>query len=61
MSTLYSAFAELQGKPFAGEKTPDYVRCVPLLHALFPDAKVIHLVRDGRDVTLALIEWVMTS
>jgi hypothetical protein len=57
VSALYSAFAELQGKPLAGEKTPDYARCLPLLHALFPDAKVIHLLRDGRDVTLALVEW----
>lgn len=57
VSALYSAFAELQGKPFAGEKTPDYARGLPLLHTLFPDAKVIHLLRDGRDVTLALVEW----
>jgi hypothetical protein len=57
VSRLYSGFAELQGKPLAGEKTPDYVRCLPLLHALFPDAKVVHLLRDGRDVTLALVEW----
>jgi hypothetical protein len=57
VSALYTAFAELQGKPWAGEKTPDYARCLPLLHSLFPDAKIVHLFRDGRDVTLALAEW----
>jgi hypothetical protein len=57
VTALYSEFAALRGKPFAGEKTPDYVRHLPLLRALFPWAKVVHLVRDGRDVSLALLEW----
>lgn len=54
---LYSEFAELRGKPLAGEKTPDYVRHLLLLRALFPWAKVVHLIRDGRDVSLALLDW----
>src|SRR5438552_17501484 len=41
VSSLYSAFAELQGKPLAGEETPDYTRCPSLLHALFPEAKLL--------------------
>jgi hypothetical protein len=54
---IYTRLAQLHGKPWAGEKTPDYVRYLPLLHTLFPSAKVVHLIRDGRDVTLALLEW----
>jgi hypothetical protein len=54
---LYARLAHLHGKRFAGEKTPDYVRYLPLLNALFPWAKVVHLIRDGRDVTLALLDW----
>jgi|SRR5688572_18427281 len=57
VSELYGELARLRGKPLAGEKTPDYVRCLPLLHALFPDARVIHIVRDGRDVALSTLEW----
>lgn len=54
---LYSQLAALRGKSAAGEKTPDYVRYMPLLHTLFPWAKFVHLVRDGRDVVLALLDW----
>jgi hypothetical protein len=57
VSELYSEHARLHGKELAGEKTPDYVRYVPLLHALFPRARVIHIVRDGRDVALSTLEW----
>jgi hypothetical protein len=54
---LYDQLAAIRGKPFAGEKTPDYVRHLPLLHELFPWATHLHLVRDGRDVALATLEW----
>ncbi|TWT66258.1 Sulfotransferase domain protein [Posidoniimonas polymericola] len=54
---LYAAFAENEGKQLAGEKTPDYVRCLPLLHQLFPWCKSIHIVRDGRDTAMSLREW----
>ena len=57
VSELYSEHARLHGKELAGEKTPDYVRYLPLLHALFPHARVIHIVRDGRDVALSTLEW----
>lgn len=32
-----------------GEKTPDNIRHFFSLHLVFPDAKFIHIVRDGRD------------
>lgn len=54
---LYQAFATNQGKQFSGEKTPDYVRYLPLLHALFPWCKSIHIARDGRDTALSLMDW----
>ena len=57
VTRLYAARAELKGKPQAGEKTPDYVRHLPLLAGLFPGAAVLHIVRDGRDVCLSLLEW----
>jgi protein-tyrosine sulfotransferase len=42
-----------QHKPAAtrwGDKGPKNVFNLPALHALFPDLRVVHLVRDGRDV-----------
>ncbi len=41
-------------KPRWGDKTPGYVRDVPRLHGLFPRAKFVHIIRDGRDVALSL-------
>lgn len=57
VSELYSEYARLRGKDLAGEKTPDYVRHLPLLNSLFPRARVIHIIRDGRDVALSTLEW----
>jgi hypothetical protein len=54
---LYSRFGQLRGKQLAGEKTPDYVRFLPLLQALFPRARTLHIIRDGRDVCLSALEW----
>lgn len=57
VSALYSEYGRLRGKPLAGEKTPDYVRHLPRLHALFPWVRTIHLIRDGRAVALSTLEW----
>ena len=57
VAALYDQVALDRGKPLAGEKTPDYVRHLPLLHRLFPDARIIHFSRDGRDVALSTREW----
>jgi hypothetical protein len=57
VARLYDVFGGQRGKPLAGEKTPRYVRYLPLLHALFPAARVVHLVRDGRDVALSTLDW----
>lgn len=54
---LYRAFADLHGKPLAGEKTPDYVRRLPFLHRVFPETKILHIIRDGRDVALSARDW----
>jgi hypothetical protein len=57
VAAVYSRFAALHGKPLGGEKTPDYVRHLGLLSSLFPWAKAVHIIRDGRDVALSLLEW----
>ncbi|MEA3377466.1 MAG: sulfotransferase [Chloroflexota bacterium] len=41
-----------------GDKTPSYVRYIPTLDQIFPTAQFVHVIRDGRDVTLsALAKW----
>jgi hypothetical protein len=40
-----------------GDKTPDYVRSIPTLHQLWPDARFVHVIRDGRDVALSMADW----
>jgi hypothetical protein len=57
VSALYSEYGRLNGKRLAGEKTPDYVRHLPRLHALFPWVRTIHIIRDGRDVALSTLDW----
>ncbi len=57
VGALYAEYGKLRGKPLAGEKTPDYVRCLPLLQGLFPWLRVVHIVRDGRDVALSTLQW----
>lgn len=54
---IFNRIAEKENKSLAGEKTPDYVRRLRLLNRLFPDAKLIHLIRDGRNVALSLLDW----
>ncbi|WP_197444002.1 sulfotransferase family protein [Maioricimonas rarisocia] len=39
-----------------GDKTPEYINHLPDLYALFPDARYIHVARDGRDVALSAFE-----
>jgi len=61
VAALYSEYGRRRGKPLAGEKTPDYVRHLPRLHTLFPWARTIHIIRDGRDVCLSMINWKKSS
>jgi hypothetical protein len=57
VSGIFDAYADDYGKPLAGDKTPDYVRNLEVLHQLWPKAKFVHLLRDGRDVALSAINW----
>jgi hypothetical protein len=36
-----------------GEKTPDHIMCLDLLTFLFARAKIIHIIRDGRDCAVS--------
>lgn len=59
IDAIYGRLAQAVGKPRIGDKTPLYVRILPTLAELYPDAQFIHLLRDGRDVAMSYIdaEW----
>ena len=55
VGAVFFAYADHHGKARWGDKTPIYVLSVPLLAQLFPTARFIHVVRDGRDVALSYL------
>src|SRR5262249_42860024 len=58
VGALLDEVGRRRGKRFVGEKVPGYVRRMPTLHGLFPSARFIHIVRDGRDVALSMLDWI---
>jgi hypothetical protein len=54
---VFDLYGKGQGKRLVGDKTPAYVRRIPTLHALWPEARFVHLIRDGRDVGMSAINW----
>jgi hypothetical protein len=54
--TFYEAYMEQQGKPRWGEKTPTYVQRMPLIERALPEARFVHVIRDGRDVALSVLD-----
>jgi Sulfotransferase family len=55
IAAIYEAYAAARGKPRWGDKTPMYMEYLPLLRRLFPDARFVHLIRDGRDAALSFL------
>jgi hypothetical protein len=57
VSGIFNLYGKTQGKALVGNKTPAHVRRLHTLHALWPKARFVHLVRDGRDVCLSIAKW----
>jgi hypothetical protein len=51
---FYRLYANRFGKPRWGDKTPIYAKSLNQIRAVLPEARFIHLIRDGRDVALSL-------
>jgi hypothetical protein len=54
IGTVFQMYAERYDKPRWGDKRPLYILQLEMIMRLFPDAQIIHLVRDGRDCVSSL-------
>ncbi len=50
---LQSDYAQSRGKARWADKTPRYALNIPFLLRVFPDAQIVHVIRDGRDVVVS--------
>src|ERR671917_490473 len=57
LNRVFGLYGKIKNKPLVGNKTTSYVRNILELHALWPDAKFVHIIRDGRDVCLSILNW----
>ena len=57
--TVFKMFADKHGKARWGDKRPAYYQEVDVLLRLFPDAQIVHIVRDGRSnvASLKTMPW----
>jgi hypothetical protein len=46
------------GKKVLGDKTQHHVSYLEEIHELYPSSKIIHIIRDGRDVAISNVHAV---
>ena len=56
VSAPFVAYAEREGKTRWGDKTPAYIGHIDRLAGIWPDARFVVLIRDGRDVALSVMK-----
>lgn len=59
--TIMRAKAEQHGKTRYGDKTPMHVACLAQIFGDFPDARIIHIVRDPRATIASLMRMPWSS
>lgn len=53
---VFQLTADRAGKPRYADKTPGYVEHIELIASAMPEARFVHVIRDGRDVALSVLE-----
>lgn len=56
LDALYREYARQNGAERWGDKTPIYASYLDLIHQIFPQAQFVHIIRDGRDAALSMLE-----
>ena len=51
---LFGEFAR-EGETHVAERTPWHVFHIPLMAEVYPDARFVHIIRDGRDVARSIV------
>ncbi|MFC1785150.1 sulfotransferase [Candidatus Neomarinimicrobiota bacterium] len=54
LSTIFKLYSKQNNKVRWGDKHPYYIKYLDQLFKLFPNAQVIHVIRDGRDAVASL-------
>src|SRR5215207_10071894 len=55
VQAIYACYAEARGCRRFGDKTPLYMQRLGHVARAFPDARYVHIVRDGRDACLSFL------
>ncbi len=50
---IQTDYAHSRGKTRWADKSPRYALHIPFLLQVFPDAQIVHVIRDGRDVAVS--------
>jgi hypothetical protein len=56
VDAVFRQFTEFAGRTRWGDKNPGYTPDLPILNTIYPEAQFVHMIRDGRDVTLSLLK-----
>jgi hypothetical protein len=53
-AAIFRAYADRFDAPRWGDKRPAYIRRLDVIRRLYPDAQIVHIIRDGRDCVASL-------
>jgi hypothetical protein len=56
VAAFYRAYARSRGKRYWGDKDPGNMTRIHLVNDWFPQARFVHIIRDGRDACLSQLE-----
>jgi hypothetical protein len=56
---FFELYAEGQGKRRWGDKTPNYVKRMRQIERWVPEARFVHMIRDGRDAALSRFKRIL--
>lgn len=55
MDYLFAEARSRSGKPIVGDKTPTAIHYLEEIYEFYPEARIIHIIRDGRDHAVSSI------